>query len=88
MTDTINSGGASKPDGRKQHHEAGEYLTDAQLCAHLDVSDRTTLRWRRDGGGPPFIRIGPRRILYRRTDVEAWLAARTFPHRAAESLAA
>ena len=65
-----------------------EFLTDAQLCELLHVDDRTTLRWRTAGGGPPFVRIGPRRILYRRADLNAWLAANTFPHRAAESVAA
>ena len=63
-----------------------EFLTDTQLCNFLGVTDRTTLTWRTDGGGPPYCRIGIKRgrILYRRIDVEAWLAARTFPHRAAE----
>ena len=49
---------------------------------------RTTVRWRRDGEGPPFIRVGPRRVLYRRSDVETWLRARTFDHRAAEAVGA
>jgi excisionase family DNA binding protein len=65
-----------------------EFLTDAQLCALLHCDDRTTLRWRNDGGGPQFVRVGPRRVLYRRSDVEAWLTARTFAHRAAEAVAA
>lgn len=65
---------------------AEEFLTDWQLCALLHVDSRTTLRWRSDGDGPPFIRVGGRRILYRRGDIDAWLAARTFPHRAAEAL--
>jgi excisionase family DNA binding protein len=64
-----------------------EFLTDAQLCELLHVDARTSLRWRRDGGGPPFVRVGLRRVLFRRADVETWLAARTFAHRAAESVA-
>ena len=67
-------------------HYLGEFLTDDQLCKLLHVNKRTTLRWRRDGGGPAFVRAGERRIIYRRDDVEAWLAARTFPHRAAEAV--
>lgn len=85
ITDTGEA--AKKRGGRKLQHEQGEFLTDAQLCALVDVTDRTTLRWRRDGGGPSFVRVGPRRVLYRRADVEKWIAARTFPHRAAESVA-
>jgi predicted DNA-binding transcriptional regulator AlpA len=61
-----------------------EYLSDRDLCSLLRVVPRTTARWREDGSGPPFIRVGERRILYRRADVDEWLSARTFKHRAAE----
>ena len=67
---------------------AGEFLTDAQLCEWLQVEERTTLRWRRDSTGPPFLRLGSRQIRYRRSDVDRWLAERTFQHRAAEIAAA
>ena len=62
-----------------------ELLTNAQFCLMLDISDRTAAIWRRDGTSPPYIRIGPRRVYYRRADVEVYLATRTFPHRAAEA---
>ena len=65
-----------------------DFLTDGQLCELLHVTSRTTMRWRRDGNGPAFIRCGGRRVLYCRTDVLAWLASRTYPHRAAETVAA
>jgi predicted DNA-binding transcriptional regulator AlpA len=65
-----------------------EYLTDAQFRELIGSLDpRTTVRWRRDGEGPPFVRVGPRRVLYRRSEVDAWLRARTFDHRAAEAVA-
>ncbi len=65
-----------------------EYLDDVQLCTLLHVNSRTTMRWRRDGGGPPFIRAGARRVLYSRRAVDTWLAERSFPHRAAEAVQA
>ena len=65
-----------------------EYLTDAQLAKALHVTTRTTLRWRRDGGGPAFTRCGARRVLYSRSAVDAWLASRSFAHLAAEAVAA
>jgi predicted DNA-binding transcriptional regulator AlpA len=65
----------------------GELLTDAQLCGLLQVDARTTLRWRNVGDGPPFVRVGTRRVMYRKADIEAWIATRTFPHRAAEAVA-
>jgi predicted DNA-binding transcriptional regulator AlpA len=64
-----------------------EFLTDDQLANLLRITTRTTMRWRRDGGGPPFIRCGSRRVLYDRQVVEAWLRQRSFAHRAAESIA-
>lgn len=63
------------------------FLTDAQLCERLHINARTSMRWRRDGGGPPFVRCGARRILYRASDVDSWAAARTYAHRAAEAVA-
>ena len=73
---------------REPEPEPPEYLTDKQLCEMLHIDERTTGRWRTDGGGPPYVRVGDRRVLYRRADVDAWLAARTFKHRAAEAVAA
>ena len=61
------------------------YLTEAEFAArYLNGARRTAQRWRVTGDGPPFVRLGPRRIAYRESDLEAWAAARTFPHRAAE----
>ena len=76
----------AKPNGLISSSD--EFLTDQQLCELLHVDERTTLRWRSAGGGPLFVRVGPRRILYRRADIDAWIAAHTFPHRAAEAVAA
>ena len=66
---------------------ADDFLTDPQLCELLHVSPRTTARWRVEVGGPPFIRAGGRRVLYARAAVMTWLAARTYPHLAAERVA-
>ncbi len=63
---------------------AGEYLTQAEVARRYKLSKRTIERWRLTGDGPPFVRVGPRRILYRLADCEAWLAGRTHAHRAAE----
>ena len=62
---------------------AVKFLTVDQIAALLQRSHRTLETWRRNGTGPPFIRIG-RRVVYRRSDIEAWLAENTFNHRAAE----
>lgn len=53
----------------------------ADLMTVRDVSQFTgvpepTLRyWRHVDQGPPSFKVGARRVMYRREDVEAWLAA-------------
>ena len=59
------------------------YLTEAQFCEGWRVAPRSAQRWRVTGDGPPFVRVGPRRILYRLEEVERWAFERTSPHRAA-----
>ena len=72
---------------QNQVTQADEFLSDAQLCVLLRVTTRTTARWRVEGNGPAFIRAGGRRVLYRRSDLDIWLARQTFAHRAAEAVA-
>jgi predicted DNA-binding transcriptional regulator AlpA len=61
-----------------------QYLSEKQVSEKYRLARRTLQRWRVTGEGPPFVRLGPKRIVYRLSDCEAWAAARTFPHRAAE----
>ena len=61
-----------------------EYITEQGLYARYLIPPRTAQRWRSSGDGPSWIRLGPRRILYRVSDVEEWLRDRTFRHRADE----
>jgi hypothetical protein len=61
-----------------------EYIDEDGLDERYDIRPRTAQRWRAEGGGPPFIRLGKRRVLYRVADIEAWLAKRTFKSRADE----
>ncbi len=61
-----------------------DYFREAELATWLDVGRRTLQRWRHTGEGPPFVRFGPRMVLYPKVPFDAWAAARTFAHRAAE----
>jgi hypothetical protein len=65
-------------------HQAGEYIDEDTLADRYLIPARTAQRWRGSGEGPPFVRLGRRRVLYRIADVEAWLAARTYKSRADE----
>jgi predicted DNA-binding transcriptional regulator AlpA len=60
------------------------YLNEKSFCERYSVSRRTAQRWRVTGEGPPFVRLGIRRLVYRLADVEAWAQARTHEHRASE----
>jgi excisionase family DNA binding protein len=53
---------------------APQYMTTRQLAAQTGLAVVTLEAWRRQGEGPPHVRVG-RRVLYERTAVEAWLAA-------------
>jgi hypothetical protein len=63
---------------------APEYLDEAALYDRHLIAPRTAQRWRVNGEGPPYVRLGPRRIAYRVADVERWLTERTYAHRADE----
>ncbi len=54
-------------------------LTTVEAAAFLRVGVRTMRRWRTDGGGPPYVQAGGRRILYDRRQLEAWLKSQTPP---------
>lgn len=60
------------------------YLTEGNISKRFGIPSRTLQRWRVTGDGPPYTRIGPRRILYPVAAFEAWLSSRTYAHRAEE----
>ncbi len=60
------------------------FLSEAEFSQRFGVPPRTLQRWRATGDGPPYTRIGPRRVAYPLAAAEAWLTARTFAHRAEE----
>jgi excisionase family DNA binding protein len=49
-------------------------LTANELASELGVGTQTLAQWRWQGVGPAFIKVG-RLVRYRRTEVDAWLAA-------------
>ena len=61
-----------------------EYIDEDGLSERYLIPPRTAQRWRAEGGGPAFVRLGPRRVVYRISDIERWLAERTFKSRADE----
>jgi len=51
-------------------------------AAYLSLSRATLDKWRVQGGGPEFVRIG-RRIFYRRNVLEKFISGKTYPHTSA-----
>ncbi len=50
----------------------GDFMTTSDLAERLRTPQSTVRYWRYIGYGPPGLKVG-RRVLYRVTDVEAWL---------------
>ncbi len=60
------------------------YLDEAEAARVLHLGRRTLQRWRVTGEGPPYVRVGVRRVLYSADELRRWAEARTYAHRAAE----
>ncbi|RMF05231.1 MAG: DNA-binding protein [Alphaproteobacteria bacterium] len=50
-------------------------LTTRQAARRLGLSPRTLEKWRVEGNGPPFYKIG-RRVAYLEADLVEWLRGR------------
>jgi predicted DNA-binding transcriptional regulator AlpA len=48
-------------------------LTRDELAAVLGLSSKTLARWATEGCGPIPIRLGPRRVGYRASEVCRWI---------------
>lgn len=44
--------------------EADSLLSSKQMARMIGVSTSTLSNWRCEGGGPPFIRLSPRKVAY------------------------
>jgi N-acyl-D-aspartate/D-glutamate deacylase len=56
---------------RNSQQPAAILLREQELAARWQTSRRSLQRWRGDGSGPPFLRIG-NAIRYRLTDILAF----------------
>jgi hypothetical protein len=50
------------------------YWTVAEFCKVADRSPYTAQRWRSEGGGPPYLKVGGR-VLYDEQTVHEWFAS-------------
>ena len=54
---------------------AARLWNSAEVAEMIRVPQATLRYWRHIGIGPRSFKMGPRRVLYRADDVEAWVAA-------------
>lgn len=63
-----------------------DYLTRTEAAKLLGVDKCTLSRWFSEGVGPPRIKL-PRKVLYSRSSIEAWLRSQeTAPCREANPI--
>lgn len=55
---------------------AGRKLTTNDAAAYLGIAASTLSKMRLTGGGPVFLKLGFRRVVYDVADLEAWAATR------------
>lgn len=53
------------------------FMSTRDVAALTGLSESTLRWWRMEGGkqGPPSFILGEKRVMYRRTEVMAWIAA-------------
>ena len=49
------------------------YMPKAEFCSALNINPRTAERWHLRRIGPPRIRVGGKKIYYKRSAVAEWL---------------
>ena len=50
-------------------------LRAVETAKYLQVSRSTLAKWRMNGAGPPYHRLGPRLVYYIKREVNVWLAS-------------
>lgn len=48
-------------------------ITTRQAAELLGVHEQTMKRWRQQGIGPGYMRVGPRKIFYSREELDRWV---------------
>jgi predicted DNA-binding transcriptional regulator AlpA len=47
-----------------------------EAANYVALAESTLTKMRLTGDGPPFVKVGPRAVAYRKADLDEWLSAR------------
>lgn len=64
-------------------NENASLMGHNDAAAYLHITPRTLYGWRYRGVGPKFLKLGGK-VLYRPTDLDAWISARIHDPEAAQ----
>jgi hypothetical protein len=78
---------AAAPPATGHEAEGAAVMTEAEAARSLRLSVRSLQRYRIVGGGPVYLRLGERRIGYRRADLDAWINSRRVTSTSAATVA-
>ena len=67
----------SNPPAQNTRDIEPQTLTNEQTAKRLGVSTHYLNNMRYVGRGPSFIRLSKRRVVYKASDVDAWMQAHT-----------
>lgn len=71
---------SSEPQELRPLPDNPEALIPASsLPGHIGIARQTLARWRHEGYGPPYVKLG-RRVFYRSGDIKNWVAERSRLH--------
>lgn len=56
--------------------EQMQKMRAAETARYMRMATSTLAHWRSRGGGPKFSKVGPRLVVYDRSDVDAFLSNR------------
>ena len=65
-------------DAARSNEQDERFLTTKEAAAYLRVSKSYLDKLRVYGGGPKFSRLGQRKIVYAKSDLDAWARQRRF----------
>lgn len=51
---------------------ANDLLPPSEVAARYSMTPESLANWRREGKGPPFIKLNGKRVMYRLQDVIEW----------------